>query len=74
MSGKPYCEIGQKLHQHFEVGVKSNPGLLMLKKLAAGYGIGVQQLLGPEVPMISTPRNSGRLPKIRASPNRGAER
>lgn len=46
------CGIGQKVYQHYELGIKANPGLMTLERIARGYGIGVHQLLGPTVPQI----------------------
>jgi transcriptional regulator with XRE-family HTH domain len=38
------CRIGYKLYQLYELGIKNNPGLLTLEKIANGYGIGLRQL------------------------------
>jgi transcriptional regulator with XRE-family HTH domain len=46
------CGIGQKLFQLYELGIKKNPGLLTLEKIAAGFSIEVYKLLAPSVPRI----------------------
>jgi transcriptional regulator with XRE-family HTH domain len=44
------CGIGYKLYQHYELGVKENPGLITLQKLAAGFGLDVSEFLSPGWP------------------------
>ena len=44
------CGIGYKLFQLYELGIKDNPGLKTLEKIACGFGIGVHELLAPEMP------------------------
>lgn len=44
------CGVGYKLYQLYELGIKRNPGLLTLEKIAHGYGLGVHQLLSPKKP------------------------
>ena len=44
------CGVGYKLYQLYELGIKSNPGLLTLEKIARGYGLSVHQLLNPAQP------------------------
>jgi transcriptional regulator with XRE-family HTH domain len=46
------CGLGQKLFQLYELGIKTNPGLLTLEKIAKGFGLEVYQLLGPSMPSI----------------------
>jgi transcriptional regulator with XRE-family HTH domain len=41
------CGIGYKLFQLYELGVKDNPGLLTLAKIANGFGLEVHELLAP---------------------------
>ena len=41
------CEIGYKLYQLYELGIKKNPGLLTLEKIARGFGLGIHELLAP---------------------------
>jgi transcriptional regulator with XRE-family HTH domain len=38
------CGIGYKLYQLYELGIKNNPGLLTLEKIASGYGIELREL------------------------------
>jgi transcriptional regulator with XRE-family HTH domain len=44
------CGIGYKLFQLYELGIKKNPGLLTLEKIARGFGLDVSQLLAPNLP------------------------
>jgi transcriptional regulator with XRE-family HTH domain len=44
------CGVGYKLYQLYELGIKQNPGLLTLDKIAAGYGLDVSELLSPKIP------------------------
>ena len=44
------CGVGYKLYQLYELGIKQNPGLLTLEKIASGYGLDVSELLGPKFP------------------------
>jgi transcriptional regulator with XRE-family HTH domain len=41
------CGIGYKLYQLYELGIKINPGLLTLEKIAKGYGLEIHELLAP---------------------------
>ena len=44
------CGIGYKLYQFYELGIKNNPGLITLEKIANGYGIKLHELLSPVMP------------------------
>jgi transcriptional regulator with XRE-family HTH domain len=44
------CGIGYKLYQLYELGIKQNPGLASLEKLAAGFGLEIHELLTPALP------------------------
>jgi len=44
------CGIGYKLYQLYELGIKQNPGLTSLEKLAAGFGLEIHELLNPTHP------------------------
>lgn len=44
------CEVGYKLYQLYELGVKPNPGLLTLEKLASGFGLGLHEFFSPALP------------------------
>ena len=59
------CGVGYKLFQLYELGIKQNPGLLTLEKIARGFGIGVHELLAPNFPKI-------RVPKVTVKKVRGA--
>jgi len=39
------CGIGYKLYQLYELGIKTNPGLVTLEKLARGFDMDVSELL-----------------------------
>jgi transcriptional regulator with XRE-family HTH domain len=41
------CDLGYKLYQLYELGIKKNPGLLTLEKIAKGFGLGIHELLAP---------------------------
>jgi transcriptional regulator with XRE-family HTH domain len=41
------CGIGHKLFQLYELGVKKNPELFTLQKIAKGFRMGVHELLSP---------------------------
>jgi hypothetical protein len=41
------------LYQLYELGVKRNPGLLTLEKIAAGHGMDISELLGPNIPKMA---------------------
>ena len=43
------CGIGYKLYQLYELGIKTNPGLLTLQKIAKGFGLDVSELLAPSL-------------------------
>jgi transcriptional regulator with XRE-family HTH domain len=49
------CGVGYKLFQLYELGVKRNPGLLTLEKIARGFGLDVSELLDPNFPKAKTP-------------------
>jgi transcriptional regulator with XRE-family HTH domain len=62
------CSIGHKLYQLYEIGVKKNPGLLTLEKIAKGFGMEVHELLAP----VSTrTRKRSPLPKTKRNHKRG---
>ena len=39
------CGIGQKMFQLYELGVKDNPSLKQLEKIAFGFGLDVSELI-----------------------------
>lgn len=39
------CGIGYKLYQLYELGIKTNPGLLTLEKIARGFDLDISELL-----------------------------
>jgi transcriptional regulator with XRE-family HTH domain len=44
------CCIGYKLYQLYELGVKQNPGLLTLEKIARGFDLEIHELFLPSKP------------------------
>ena len=46
------CGLGYKVYQLYELGIKQNPGLLNLEKIAHGFGIGIHELLSPDFPKL----------------------
>jgi transcriptional regulator with XRE-family HTH domain len=44
------CGIGYKLFQLYELGVKQNPGLVTLEKIANGFDLEIQELFLPSKP------------------------
>lgn len=59
------CKISPCLYQLYELGIKRNPELLTLDKIAKGFGIEVHELLSPDAS-----RMRKRLPNQRAGFNR----
>jgi transcriptional regulator with XRE-family HTH domain len=56
------CAIGMKMYQLYELGIKSNPSLIQVEKIASGFGIDVSELLAPTSPKMRYKTNP-RLPK-----------
>jgi transcriptional regulator with XRE-family HTH domain len=50
------CGIDYKLYQFYELGIKANPGLLTLEKLAGGFGLDVSEFLAPTLPKATRRR------------------
>jgi transcriptional regulator with XRE-family HTH domain len=42
------CGVPYKLFQHYELGIKKNPGLLTLEKIAGGFGLTVGEFFQAE--------------------------
>lgn len=59
------CGVGYKLYQLYELGIKRNPGLLTLEKIAAGYGLDVSELLAPKCPKARLAKPHGNRVKPR---------
>ena len=56
------CGIGYKLYQLYELGIKRNPGLVTLEKIARGFGLGIHELLAPPpLPRTRPPQTVCRL-------------
>jgi transcriptional regulator with XRE-family HTH domain len=55
------CGVGYKLFQLYELGIKRNPGLLTLEKIARGFGLDISELLAPNFPKAPArkARNAG---------------
>jgi len=43
------CCIGYKLYQLYELGIKTNPGLITLHKIAKGFDLDISELLAPTI-------------------------
>lgn len=54
------CGIGYKLYQLYELGVKPNPGLVTLDKIAKGFGLDVSELLAPAFPKAALHRKKAK--------------
>lgn len=54
------CGVGYKLFQLYELGVKRNPGLLTLEKIARGFGLDVSDLFDPKFPKVQRPAKKAR--------------
>lgn len=50
------CSIGYKLYQLYELGIKSNPGLVTLERIAGGFGLDVAEFLGSTFPRTARRR------------------
>jgi transcriptional regulator with XRE-family HTH domain len=62
------CGIGYKLYQLYELGIKKNPGLLTLEKIAKGFGLELHELLSP----APLPRpHAGKLPVFKKAKSTG---
>lgn len=46
------CGMGYKLYQLYELGIRNNPGLVNIEKIASGYGLDVSELLSPNFPKL----------------------
>ena len=57
------CGIGYKLYQLYELGIKNNPGLKTLEKIAIGFGIQLHELLVPVSPTIPRKQRKSTTPK-----------
>jgi transcriptional regulator with XRE-family HTH domain len=44
------CGIGYKLYQLYELGIKKNPGLRTLEKIADGFGLELAELFSKSAP------------------------
>jgi transcriptional regulator with XRE-family HTH domain len=49
--------VGYKLFQLYELGIKQNPGLATLEKIARGFGLDISELLAPNLPKSPRARN-----------------
>jgi transcriptional regulator with XRE-family HTH domain len=54
------CGVGYKLFQLYELGIKRNPGLLTLEKIAHGFGLDVSELLDPNFKKGKIPARKNR--------------
>ena len=54
------CGVGYKLYQLYELGIKKNPGLLTLEKIAHGYDLQIHELLAPTIPKTRPTKSAAR--------------
>jgi transcriptional regulator with XRE-family HTH domain len=64
------CKINPCLYQLYELGIKKNPGLLTLEKIANGFGIRVHELLAP----VDLPRQRVGRPAKNQKPSSNGQR
>ncbi|MEI6218544.1 MAG: helix-turn-helix transcriptional regulator [bacterium] len=64
------CGIGYKLYQLYELGIKRNPGLVTLEKIARGFGLGIHELLAPPPLPRTRPRKSFAASKAKPEPGK----
>jgi len=57
------CGLDYKLYQFYELGIKNNPGLKTLEKIAIGFGIQLHELLVPASPTIPRKQRKSTIPK-----------
>jgi transcriptional regulator with XRE-family HTH domain len=43
------CGLDYKLYQFYELGIKANPGLITLEKIARGFRIEIFELFSPDL-------------------------
>jgi transcriptional regulator with XRE-family HTH domain len=67
------CGIGYKLYQLYELGIKSNPGLVTLERIAGGFGLDVSEFLAPTLPKTARRRirTAKGPPTRKTKPHRG---
>jgi transcriptional regulator with XRE-family HTH domain len=53
------CGIDYKLYQFYELGIKANPGLLTLEKIAGGFGLDISDLLARTLPKAGRRQQCG---------------
>ena len=41
------CSLGYKSFQHLEIGIRDNPTLRTIEKLAKGFGVEIRELFEP---------------------------
>ena len=63
------CGIGYKLYQLYELGIKANPGLNTLEKIASGFGLEVHELLAP-APLLRSRVGKSAVPRKKKSTRR----
>ena len=64
------CGIGYKLYQLYELGIKRNPGLATLEKIARGFGLGIHELLAPAPLPRARTRKPLAAPKAKPKPRK----
>ena len=60
------CCLGYKVYQLYELGIKQNPGLLSLEKIAHGFDLDISELLAPKFPTVRLPKATAKKIQIGA--------
>jgi transcriptional regulator with XRE-family HTH domain len=60
------CGIGYKLYQHYEIGIKKNPCLRTVEKIARGFGLSISEFLATGPVPRSYARKRGAAARTRA--------
>ena len=60
------CGIGYKLYQLYELGIKTNPGLLTIERIARGFGLNVSEFFASTFPKTVRPQIRRARPSAKA--------
>ena len=61
------CGLDYKLYQFYELGIKPNPGLQTLEKIATGFEISLHELFAPQTPLSGSRQKKARPAVARAT-------
>jgi len=59
------CDIGYKLYQLYELGIRDNPSLKNVEKISRGFGLDISEFLAPHLPKLRPIKSAARKPKAR---------